>query len=539
MTLAALIAAECRTEFPRLVRAAACAALIAAASVMLLGLSGWFITAAAIAGAGGVAVAQAFNYLLPSAAIRLLAIVRTGARYGERLAGHGAAFGALSRIRPALFRAITAMPVGDALALGQGDATARLIGDVDAVETRFVRRSAPWGVAAALASGGALTLLGGIDAALATLGCVLALLFVGDRLARRMEAPGRAVQQAMGALRDTVATLNDAAPELRCFGLEAWAAAQVDAHSAALATAQRRQARVAGWFELLHAGALAGAAALALLLSVEAGAAIAALAALAAAMTVDSVAPVLRTMTERGRLREAEERIDALLASGGTVRGAEGPGHPAIDFAGPRPTHVAPGTRLALIGPSGVGKTTLVETLIGLRPAQPGTIAIGGVDLSALATEAARRCFAWLPQDAMLLSGTVRDNLLLARPNADDATLWQALHDAALDGRVRAMPQGLDSWIGGNGETLSGGERRRLALARAYCADAPWLLLDEPSEGLDPATEGQVAARLSARLARTGQGLILVSHRPAMVALCDAQMAVGAANGVADGRCAA
>jgi ATP-binding cassette subfamily C protein CydC len=114
----------------------------------------------------------------------------------------------------------------------------------------------------------------------------------------------------------------------------------------------------------------------------------------------------------------------------------------------------------------------------------------------------------------------VRDNLMLANPDADDATLWRALHDAVLDDQVRALDHGLDAWVGENGARLSGGERRRLAVARAYCSLAPWLVLDEPSEGLDGTTEKLLAVRLAQRLDTTGQGLILVSHRPALVALC-------------------
>ena len=106
-----ILGAECRRQRPRLLLAGLLAALVAAASVTLLGLSGWFITAAALAGLGGPAVAQGFNYLLPSAAIRLLAILRTGGRYGERLVGHDAALRALARLRPALFRALAASPV--------------------------------------------------------------------------------------------------------------------------------------------------------------------------------------------------------------------------------------------------------------------------------------------------------------------------------------------------------------------------------------------------------------------------------------------
>ena len=126
-----------------------------------------------------------------------------------------------------------------------------------------------------------------------------------------------------------------------------------------------------------------------------------------------------------------------------------------------------------------------------------------------------------------MIAGTVRANLALAGPHPDE-TLWDALADAALEARVRALPQGLDTWIGENGERLSGGERRRLSLARALLRDAPWLLLDEPTEGLDPATEALVVERLDARLKRTGQGLVLVSHRPAPRTLCDQELPISA-----------
>ena len=135
-------------------------------------------------------------------------------------------------------------------------------------------------------------------------------------------------------------------------------------------------------------------------------------------------------------------------------------------------------------------------------------------DVAFLRSEQLRSTFAWQPQDAAALSGTVRDNLLIARAGACDRALWQALHDAALDELVRALPHGLDSWIGEDGARLSGGERRRLAVARALVADAPWLLLDEPIEGLDPATAQLLLERLERRLCRTGQGLVVVSHRP-------------------------
>ena len=193
-------------------------------------------------------------------------------------------------------------------------------------------------------------------------------------------------------------------------------------------------------------------------------------------------------------------------------------------------TPFAPGSRIALMGPSGCGKTSLVEGLLGLRPLPPGRIVIGGRDAASLAPETLRATFAWAPQDAALMAGTVRDNLRLADDYAGEDRLWQALHDAALDTVVRALPEGLDSWLGEDGARLSGGERRRLSLARAYLADAPWLLLDEPGEGLDVTVAAQVARRLDARLKRTGQGMILVSHRPVLSALCDRQWAADGGN---------
>ncbi|WBO21104.1 amino acid ABC transporter ATP-binding/permease protein [Sphingomonas abietis] len=527
-----LIVAEQRAQRPMLLRAAAMAGLVAAASVLLLGLSGWFITAAALAGSAGIVAAQGFNYMLPSATIRLLAIVRTGARYGERLASHHAAFAALARIRPALFRAIAGSPVADALALGTGEATARMVGDVDAIEARFVRLSTPWGAAAALVAGLCLALIGGWQPAVATGLCALLLLVAGDRLSRRLGAPARDVQTSTGALKQEVAMLLDATAELRCFGLEGWAEARIAAASRIATEAQRRQARVSGWFELLHAGALGLAAASALILSIPAGAPIAALAALAAAMTIDGAAPLLRAAAERGRLIEAEARLAPIFATAAaTARPASFSFLDAPDIALPglTPVLLEPGEHVALVGPSGAGKTTLIETMVGLRDAAPGAILIDGMDLATAPAGAARCCFAWVPQDAALLSGTVRQNLLLANPAATEEELWVALYTAALDDRVREFALGLDDWIGENGARLSGGERRRLALARAYCSTAPWLLLDEPTEGLDPGTESLVIERLFRRVHLTGQGVIAISHRPQLVASAGRTLAITAA----------
>ena len=320
--------------------------------------------------------------------------------------------------------------------------------------------------------------------------------------------------------------LGGAAAELRCFALEDWAVARIAAAGDRLAEAQTEAVAVVARFEGLHAVSVALAAASALILSAGAGAPIAALAALAAAMTVDAIAPMLRAMTEKGRLGEAEARLDAVFVAAAAPRPAtEARGDATLVIDG---DWFAPGSRIALTGPSGCGKTSLVEGVLGLRPLSPGRVMIDGRDAAMLTAETLRTTFAWAPQDAALMAGTVRDNLRLAAPDATEERLWGALRDAALDGVARALPQGLDTWLGDDGARLSGGERRRLSLARAYLGDAPWLLLDEPGEGLDAEVAAEIARRLDARLRRTGQGLILVSHRPVLSALCDRHCAVTA-----------
>lgn len=518
-----LVAAERRRLRRGLLATILCACVATSSAVLLLGLSGWFITAAAFAGATGGAAAYAFNYMLPSAAIRLLAILRTGARYGERLVGHHLMLDALATIRPLLFRAIATGPVQTSLALRRGDTTSRLVQDVAALETLFIRLPAPWAVSASLGSGLALLWLGGASPLLATLALVIVLLAASRRIGRRVAAHGRAVQQAAGCLKDDVVEIADAAAELRCYGLQDEAASRLAAAAAELTAAQRGQARAVASIDAMQAVAIAGGAALALLLAAPSGPAIAALCGLAAAMTVDGLAPLLKREVERGMLDEACRRLDDLAAQTRGPSRAMQPPSAIIAIGAPWEATLRPGRTYAMVAPSGAGKTTLIEALLGLRP-PPCEIAIGGIPVEQIDLAALRGLFAWLPQDAQLLSGTVRDNLRLAAPEADDAACWDALRDAGLADRIRALAGGLDGWIGENGTELSGGERRRLALARALVGTAPWLLLDEPTEGLDEATERAVTKALFARIARTGQGLILVSHQPRLADECGTRL---------------
>lgn len=513
-----LIASQVRAQRGRLQLAAVGGAVVSVAAVCLLGLSGWFIASAALAGAAGGAIAHAFNYMMPSAIIRLLAILRTGARYIERVAGHEAALKALARLRPQLFASIARGPLKQALGVSSGELSARLVQDVDAVQTLFVRRSAPWSLGAGAAAAVLLTGLASPWAGLWLAFAMAGACGVSVLIARRLADPaGRESQVAVGGFKDRLSALDAVAPELKAYGLDAWAVREVEAAAARYDLARIALTRAGGWMGLWQACAAALAVGGVVVIGADASAPLVALAALAAVMGMDSAAGLATAWHQNGSAEEALERLDGLLSEGAAPP-AEQALEPALTLGAATASLEPPG-RIGIHGPSGSGKTTLIERLIGLREIGSGDACIADLDASDISPAQRRTLFAYAAQDIRLLDDTIRRNLLVAGP-ADDATLWTALEDADLAERVRADPKGLDARIGSNGQRLSGGERRRLGLARAYLRDAPWLVLDEPTEGLDEATEARVLAALERRLSVRGQGLILVSHRSPPLALC-------------------
>ncbi|MER7400060.1 thiol reductant ABC exporter subunit CydD, partial [Streptomyces sp. NPDC000151] len=180
---------------------------------------------------------------------------------------------------------------------------------------------------------------------------------------------------------------------------------------------------------------------------------------------------------------------------------------------------VAAGETVALTGPSGAGKTTLLNVLLGFATPAAGRVLIDGVDLTTLSPDSWRGRIAWVPQHPYLFAGTVAENVRLARPDADDAAVRTALRDAGALGFVDALPDGPDTRLGESGAGLSAGQRQRLALARAFLADRPVLLLDEPTANLDGETEESVVDAV--RRLSEGRTVLLVAHRPALLAAAD------------------
>ncbi|MEF9912092.1 thiol reductant ABC exporter subunit CydD [Streptomyces sp. P5-A9] len=228
----------------------------------------------------------------------------------------------------------------------------------------------------------------------------------------------------------------------------------------------------------------------------------------------EEIFAVLETEPQGGGSQDVPPSL-RLELDGVTVR-HEGRTEPSLDAAS---LVVEQGETVALVGPSGIGKSTLLSVVLGFTAPDEGRVRVGGVDLSSLSPERWREQIAWVPQRPHLFAGTIAENVRLARPDADDAAVMAALREAGAYDFVAALPDGMGTELGEDGAGLSAGQRQRLALARAFLADRPLLLLDEPTASLDGETEAGIVDAVR-RLAE-GRTVLLVVHRPALLAVAD------------------
>jgi ATP-binding cassette subfamily C protein CydC len=500
----------------RLRMAVACAILASLAAIALLGISGWFLTQAAIAGAAGAAAVQAFNYLIPSAGIRLLAIVRTAARYGERLLGHQAALQAMADLRTRLFSRRSAED-SRGRSSDPRTASATLLDDIAALEDIVMRRPAWFAGLAGCAVSIAFVSATGLAAAIGQALLLTAIPFLVRWLtARFTDEPARMATSQAVAMRSQFTEFAASRSEIASYGL----AQRVTDEMAPLwdRFEESKEQLLKG--EALITGLLGAYMALAVGLVLVLGdgpAPVMAMALLASGAGVEAMSGFARTSLRQAGIEQSLRRLSALSQSEKVALKYELSAPDAHDLViGEH--QVVPGERIALTGISGSGKTRLLEALAGLR--QPvHALELDGKDISELSADQLRRQFALAPQDPMLLIGTIEDNLRVAAPSLSERQLSDALEIACLDERISAAPMGIATWLGAEGGFLSGGERKRLALARAILARRPWLLLDEPTEGLDALTEQRLISNLQKWLDETGTGLLLVSHRTAPMAL--------------------
>ena len=497
----------------------ACAVLAALSAVGLLALSGLFLAGATLAGAAGIATVQGFNYLLPSAGIRAAAILRTGTRYGERMFGHRAALFALAGVRTTLFRQVVAGALAGEVPRRPGELASRLGTDVDALEDSVIRRISRPGAWAFGAAGllGALAM--GWSAMTIYLLALPAMRFAARRMAaHRLPALQAEAARVYTALQSDYADMAGPASDILIYGL-APALTQAlessaNAHAEARTALVRAESAIGGVQTILAALAIAGMAWVA-----RGPAPTFAFGLLAVLSAFEGWGAMAASDMRAHEVDQAAQRLASLDTRAAEVAASPVlPNRPELVLCG---VVCPPGSRVRIAGPSGAGKTRLIETLTGLRNDAPQSLFVAGRSPAAWGLAQLRGAFALGAQDTPLIAGTVADNLSLARPGVTEADMWQALSVACADDMVRALPDELHQWLGNDGARLSGGQRRRLILARALLAQRPWLVLDEPSEGLDAATESELVKRLDAWLRQTETGLVLVSHRSAMAALAD------------------
>lgn len=528
-----------RTTARWMLLAAVMALAAAFMAVVLLAVSGWLITASALAGVGVLAVLDIFA---PGAIIRAAAVGRTATRYLERLIGHEATFRQLTEIRIRAFTRLMAQPIARLEALGRGDTLSRLTRDVDVLDHVFPRLVLP-SVAAlgatVLAIGYfALQAPGAAGALAATLAGGGALVLVaGTRMAR---GPGRSLAEATPAMRSALAEWLHGLGELTSVGRAGERAGVVMHGVVEQLRAQIAQRRIEA---MMQTGiALSGYLGfwLVLLIALEMYAAGSLTAPVAAGMAlvglalIDAWLPLAASWSFFETCRQAAMRVDSLHQSAdaraGCITGlanfrlrAEAlefrypgvidPAISEIDF------ELDEGEHVLVQGASGAGKTTLGKLLAGILRPGAGRVSLGDVDVADLDEGLLRERVGYLSQHSMLFQDTLAANLRLGAPSATDAELARALDAVGLAGFAQGLPEGLQTWVGEHGRSVSGGEGRRLALARMLLANFRVLVLDEPMAGVDSATAAAIAENLVPWL--DGRSVIVLSHDPQVLTRYD------------------
>lgn len=515
----------------RLTLALLLGSLALGSAVGLMATSGWLISRAS-------QQPPVLYLMVAVTATRAFGIGRAVFRYAERLVSHDTVLRMLADTRVAVYRRLERLAPAGLRTTRRGDLLSRLVADVDALQDYWVRWLLPAGAAVAVSAasvGFTAWLLPEAGAALAV--GLLAMRRRGPPRDRdRGPAGGAPAGAARGVLATRVADLLTGTAELTVAGA-------LPARTAEARRADHVLTRIAS--RAATATALGDG-----LTTLVSGLTVAATALLGAQAVVDGrlsgVAMAVVVLTPlaafeavlgmplavqfRQRVRRSAERVYEVLDAPDPVRepreSAEAPVSPfplrlagiGARYAGQDRDALAgldltleQGRRIAVVGVSGAGKTTLAQVLLRFLDARDGTYTLGGVDAYALEGDAVRRFVGLCAQDAHLFDSTVRENLLLARKDAGEAELRDALERARLLDWADELPDGLDTLIGEHGARLSGGQRQRLALARALLADFPVLVLDEPAEHLDLPTADALTEDLLA--ATEGRTTLLITHR--------------------------
>ncbi|QLS06852.1 cysteine/glutathione ABC transporter ATP-binding protein/permease CydC [Citrobacter freundii] len=502
------------------------------ASIGLLTLSGWFLSASAAVGVTGI---YSFNYMLPAAGVRGAAITRTAGRYFERLVSHDATFRVLQHLRIYTFSKLLPLSPAGLARYGQGELLNRIVADVDTLDHLYLRVISP--LVGAFVVIMVVTLgLSVLDLTLAiTLGGIMLLtLFILPPLFYQAgKRTGQNLTHLRGQYRQQLTSWLQGQAELTIFGASVRYRAQMEATELQWHEAQRRQSELTALSQALML--LIGALAVIVMLWMASGGvggntqpgALIALFVFCALAAFEALAPVTGAFQHLGQVIASALRITELTEqkpevtfpdAGSTVSGPitltlrdvcfsyPGQAQNALDTLS---LQAKPGEHVAILGRTGCGKSTLLQLLTRAWNPQHGEILFNDRPISTLSESTLRQSISVVPQRVHLFSATLRDNLLLAAPQASDDTLSEILCRVGLEKLLE--DDGLNAWLGEGGRQLSGGELRRLAIARAVLHDAPLMLLDEPTEGLDATTESQMLELISDVM--RDKTVLMVTHR--------------------------
>jgi ATP-binding cassette, subfamily C, bacterial CydC len=501
----------------------------------------------------GVALLTSAGYLISRAAeqppilsltvvivaVRLFGLARPVARYVERLVSHDAALRALGRVRSRFYERIEPLAPAQLSEYRSGELLARMVGDVDALQSLYVRGLGPPLVALLVgaASVGLAAAVLPVAAAILAVGLIVGGVGVPVVAAAVGRAAARRQAAVSGQLTADLVEALRGAPELVAYGREEETLRRVQASDRELARLSRRDALAAGLADALSIMVVGATVAGVLAVSVAAHDAgtldpvLVATLALLALASFDAVAPLTAAGRELAGSLASGRRVLELVDRRPAVRDPDHPlpaphsravidvekvtaryasrEEPALRGFGLR---LEPSRWTALVGPSGAGKTTAVHLLLRFLDPTEGRVTIAGHDIREYRQEDVRTTFALAGQDAHLFNATIRANLAIGRPDASEQDLWEVLRRVRLVDWVAALPDGLDTVVGDEGTQLSGGQRQRLTLARALLSEAPVLILDEPTAHLDPAT---ARALMHDVFAASGErAVLLITHRP-------------------------
>ena len=501
------------------------------AGMGLLSLSGWFLSAAAVAGLT-VASSHAFNYMTPAGGVRFFSIIRTAGRWGDRVVSHDATFKVLTRLRVWFWQRLAPLSTGSRGQFRQADLLNRLVADIDALDHVYLRLLTPIGVAllGSLAMVGFLSLF---DPRLALiLGTILlvSMVLLPILFYHLGKRPGRLLIEQKAHLRTRLLDYLGAQAELQMF------AAAEELHMAlrrderGLIEAQATMARITGLSSALMTLISGWSLALMLWLAGHgvAGQApdpVTALMVFATLASFEALMPLAGAFLHLTSSLTAARRLNQVLEQaepttyGEQREPARGdlvmerllfayPGSDTQVLQGVSLT-LAAGEKVSLLGQTGCGKSTLLSLVTREWEPTAGTLTLGGIPLSDYSESALRGAMTVVSQRIHLFSDTLRANLLLAAPAAPDERLAEVLTRVGLGQLLD--DDGLDTWLGEGGRSLSGGEQRRIGIARALLHDAPLWLLDEPTEGLDRQTEQAIMGLLHEVCAE--RSVLLITHR--------------------------